>query len=425
LNPSVFALVDCNNFYASCERLFRPDLRHQPVVVLSNNDGCVVARSLEAKALGIKMGVPLFQIQDLVMHHGVQVFSSNYALYADVSHRVMQVLEMMAPQVEIYSIDEAFLDLTELSHDDLVLCGQQVRQRLQHWVGMPVCVGIAPTKTLAKLANEAAKKYPATQGVVDLRQTSRQQKLMALMPVAKVWGVGRKLTQRLAMYNVHTAFDLAKQPPALIRKQFSVMLERTVHELNGRACFDLEVNAPRRKQIVCSRSFGQKTTQQSAVQEALSEHAARAAEKLRSQNQQAKLVTIFIHTSRFEAHQLQHHQAISKLWHSPTDDTRVLLKTVKELLTKIWKEGCVYAKAGVILSDFYDKGTYTLDLFAPETVSEASQQLMQVVDQINRCGLGRVHFAAQGMKPNRDWSMRRNRLSPAYTTRWQDIPIVK
>ncbi|MBT4928355.1 MAG: Y-family DNA polymerase, partial [Cellvibrionales bacterium] len=238
---AIFALVDCNNFYASCEKLFRPDLANTPVVVLSNNDGCVVARSKEAKALGIKMGIPIFKIQPQIRQHGIKVFSSNYSLYADMSDRVMRTLEDMAPRVEIYSIDEAFLDLTGIqSAISLIDFGQQVKHTIDRWIGITVCVGIAPTKTLSKLANHAAKKYSATRGVVDLTDRNRQRKLLALTPVEDIWGVGRRLSARLQAMDIHTALDLADTSAKSIRQHFSVVLERTVRELNGESCMDLE-----------------------------------------------------------------------------------------------------------------------------------------------------------------------------------------
>src|SRR5690554_2352753 len=287
MKQQTFALVDCNNFYASCEKLFRPDLANVPVVVLSNNDGCVVARSKEAKDLGIKMAVPLYQVKDLLQRHNIKTFSSNYALYADISSRVMRVLESLAPQVEVYSIDEAFLDLTGVSSiQSLEAFGQHVKQSVLQWVGIHVCVGIAPTKTLAKLANHAAKKYPATGGVVDLSQRERQQKLLAITPVTDVWGVGRRLGKRLDMMGIKTALDLAKCVPATIRNSFSIVLERTVRELNGESCLDLEELPPTKQQIMCSRSFGSRITTFEQMSEAIAQYTARAAEKLRQENQQ-------------------------------------------------------------------------------------------------------------------------------------------
>jgi len=420
----VFALVDCNNFYASCEKLFRPDLKDTPVVVLSNNDGCVVARSREAKLLGIKMGVPVFQIKAEMQRHGILAFSSNYALYADLSSRVMRTLEEMAPRVEVYSIDEAFLDLTGIeSAISLVEFGQQVRERIGHWIGITVCVGIAPTKTLAKLANHAAKKYPATQGVVDLTNPDRQRRLLALVPVDDVWGVGRRLSTRLNALGITTALDLANASPRAIRDQFSVVLERTVRELNGESCIELEEIPPTKKQIVCSRSFGVKVTQFELLREAVCEYATRATEKLRKEQQQAKVLTVFIRTSPFKDNEPQYSNSASGELLIPSSDTRDFIELASHLLKRIWKDGFRYAKAGVMLSDFYEPSMFQPGLFDDVSTRSNSQQLMSVLDSINQSGAGKVFFAGQGTK--KDWSMKREHLSPAYTTRWDQLPRVK
>ncbi len=420
----VFALVDCNNFYASCEKLFRPDLKDTPVVVLSNNDGCVVARSREAKLLGIKMGVPVFQIKAEMQRHGILAFSSNYALYADLSSRVMRTLEEMAPRVEVYSIDEAFLDLTGIeSAISLVEFGQQVRERIGHWIGITVCVGIAPTKTLAKLANHAAKKYPATQGVVNLTNPDRQRRLLALVPVDDVWGVGRRLSKRLNALGIATALDLANASPRAIRDQFSVVLERTVRELNGESCIELEEIPPTKKQIVCSRSFGAKVTHFELLREAVCEYATRATEKLRKEQQQAKVLTVFIRTSPFKDNEPQYSNSASGELLIPSCDTRDFIELANHLLKRIWKDGFRYAKAGVMLSDFYDPGMFQPGLFDDVSTRSNSQQLMSVLDTINQSGAGKVFFAGQGTK--KDWSMKREYLSPAYTTRWDQLPRVK
>ncbi len=420
----VFALVDCNNFYASCEKLFRPDLKDTPVVVLSNNDGCVVARSREAKSLGIKMGVPVFQIKAEMQRHGILAFSSNYALYADLSSRVMRTLEEMAARVEVYSIDEAFLDLTGIeSAISLVEFGQQVRERIGHWIGITVCVGIAPTKTLAKLANHAAKKYPATQGVVDLTNPDRQRRLLALVPVDDVWGVGRRLSTRLNALGITTALDLANASPRAIREQFSVVLERSVRELNGESCIELEEIPPTKKQIVCSRSFGVKVTQFELLREAVCEYATRATEKLRKEQQQAKVMTVFIRTSPFKDNEPQYSNSASGELLIPSCDTRDFIELASHLIKRIWKDGFRYAKAGVMLSDFYDPGMFQPGLFDDVSTRSNSQQLMSVLDSINQSGAGKVFFAGQGTK--KDWSMKREYLSPAYTTRWDQLPRVK
>lgn len=420
----VFALVDCNNFYASCEKLFRPDLKDTPVVVLSNNDGCVVARSREAKLLGIKMGVPFFQIKAEMQRHGILAFSSNYALYADLSSRVMRTLEEMAPRVEVYSIDEAFLDLTGIeSAISLVEFGQQVRERIGNWIGITVCVGIAPTKTLAKLANHAAKKYPATQGVVDLTNPDRQRRLLALVSVDDVWGVGRRLSKRLNALGINTALDLANASTRAIRDQFSVVLERTVRELNGESCIELEEIPPTKKQIVCSRSFGVKVTHFELLREAVCEYATRATEKLRKEQQQAKVMTVFIRTSPFKDNEPQYSNSASGELLIPSCDTRDFIELANHLLKRIWKDGFRYAKAGVMLSDFYDPGMFQPGLFDDVSTRSNSQQLMSVLDTINQSGAGKVFFAGQGTK--KDWSMKREHLSPAYTTHWDQLPRVK
>ena len=416
----IFALVDCNNFYASCEKLFRPDLAHTPVVVLSNNDGCVVARSKEAKALGIKMGIPIFKIKQQIQQHGIQVFSSNYSLYADMSDRVMRTLEDMAPRVEIYSIDEAFLDLTGIqSAVSLIDFGRQVKHTIDRWIGITVCVGIGPTKTLAKLANHAAKKYTATQGVVDLTDRKRQRKLLALTPVQDIWGVGRRLSARLQAMGIHTALDLADTSAKSIRQHFSVVLERTQRELNGEPCIQLEQIPPTKKQIICSRSFGARVTSRIQMCQALCEHVTRAAEKLRKEQQQAKLLTVFIRTSPYQNNTPQYSNALSAQLSRPSDDTRDLIQLSMSLLDQLWRDRYHYAKAGVVLSDFYDIGTYQAELFDQPSTHTNSRQLMNVVDTINHSGRGQVFFARQGVK--KGWAMKREHLSPAYTTRWNGL----
>lgn len=416
-----YALVDCNSFYAACERLFRPDLQGKPIVVLSNNDGCIVARSAEAKALGIKMGTPYFQIERFLQQAGVAVFSSNYALYADISHRVMSLLEESAPRVEVYSIDEAFLDLTGLtSLTDLNSFGHGIRQRIAQYTKIAVCVGIAPTKTLAKLANHAAKQWPATVGVVDLSSPERQRRLMQLLPVNEIWGVGRRLSKRLQADGILTALDLACADPKSIRKQYSVVLERTVRELNGEPCLNLEDVVPTRQQIICSRSFGERITRFQQMREAICEYTVRAAEKLRHEERLARRVSIFLKTNRFNPSEPQYMPAPGAELPVPTDDTRTLVETTSRLLRACWKEGYRYMKAGVMLTDFYEPGIYQPGLFDDTHEKPNARALMSVLDHINHSGKGRVFIAGQGTC--KEWQMKRQRLSPAYTTRWNDIP---
>jgi DNA polymerase V len=420
---TVFALVDCNNFYASCEKLFRPDLKHTPVVVLSNNDGCVVARSKEVKVLGLKMAVPVFQIQDEIRKHGIVCFSSNYALYADLSNRVMTIIEEEAPRVEVYSIDEAFMDLTGVDHAvDLLTFGKQVKAKVDKWTGITVGVGIAPTKTLAKLANHAAKKYPATGSVVDLMNVDRQRRLMALVDVSDVWGVGRRTTEKLRAKGIRTALDLADANPKEMRGEFSVVLERTVRELNGVSCLDLESVRPTKQQIICSRSFGHKVTDKQELREAIAKYTTRAAEKLRGEKRLCRVVSVFIRTSPFIPNEPQYSKTLSAELPYPTDDTRDLLDVTEAIFRRLYRAGFRYAKAGVMFADFYEHGAFQEDLFRPSTNKTNSKALMNVVDQINHSGLGNVFFASQGVTPT--WSMKREHLSPAYTTRWDELPKV-
>ncbi|WP_134051627.1 translesion error-prone DNA polymerase V subunit UmuC [Rheinheimera aquimaris] len=422
MSETTFALVDCNNFYASCEKLFRPDLVAKPVVVLSNNDGCVIARSKEAKALGIKMGVPLFKIRHLIEMHHIQTFSSNYALYADMSARVMQTLEEMAPAVEIYSIDEAFLDLTGLeASSNLAEFGYTVRQRIQQWIGLTVCVGIAPTKTLAKLANHAAKEWSKTGGVVDLTSKERQRKLMALLPVNEVWGIGSKLSKRLETMGIHTALQLADAPPKLIRQQFSVVVERTVQELNSEPCLTLEDIPATKKEIVSSRAFGERVTDKQQMHQAVAEYVHRACSKLRSEGCQAKQISVFIRTSPFSdfSKDPYYTNSTSAELTYPSDDTRDFLIVAAKLLDRIWKDGYRYAKAGVMLSDFYAHGIYQQDLFTTPKSAESNSVLMTLMDRINEEHPNSLFFGSKGTV--QDWKMKREQLSPSYTTSWDGL----
>ncbi|QUX96106.1 DNA polymerase V subunit UmuC [Marinomonas sp. CT5] len=430
---TVFALVDCNNFYASCERVFRPDLKHKPIVVLSNNDGCIIARSKEVKALGVKMGGPFFTLRDEIARHGIVCFSSNYALYADMSNRVMTLLEEEAPQVEVYSIDEAFLDLTGVECVvDLLSFGQRLKRKIDQCTGIPVCVGIAPTKTLAKLANRAAKKYSKTGGVVDLTDPARQRKLLELVDVGDVWGVGRRICEKLKARGIYTALDLADTDAKSIRREFSVVLERTVRELNGVACLDIESVRPVKQQIICSRSFGHRITTQQELREAVAKYTARAAEKLRAEKRLCRVISVFIRTSSHVPKEGRYSNSLSVELPCPTDDTRDLLDVAQVIFGRLWRSGFRYMKAGVILADFYEQGEYQEDLFqadlSPTNIFElekrkaSASNLMNVVDQINSSGLGNVFFASQGVSPQ--WSMKREHLSPAYTTRWSDLPKV-
>ncbi|MDD2466851.1 MAG: translesion error-prone DNA polymerase V subunit UmuC [Desulfobulbus sp.] len=416
----MFALVDCNNFYATCESVFRPDLRGRPVIVLSNNDDCVVARSAEVKALGtIKMGVPVFQIKNEIIKHQIVVFSSNYTLYADMSHRVMRILRSVTPWLEIYSIDEAFVDVRGIP--DLIEFGTMVRKTIKQWTGITVAVGMAPTKTLAKLANYGAKKFPGTGGVVDLRDRKRQQKLMSITPVGEIWGVGRRTTKALTTLGIETALQLRDADIQDIRRRFNVVLARTVSELRGTPCIELEDQPSPKQQIVTSRSFGQRITSRDAMRQAISEFAERACVKLRGGGQYARALTVFIQTSRFLQDESSRYanQATGNLAHHCSDNYQ-FIKLAQQLLEKIWREGYEYNKGGVILGDLSRTKQMQFGLF--EKPERDNSSVMEAIDTINN-RIGSVRFASSSGYQH--WAMRRDSLSPAYTTRWSDLPLVK
>lgn len=420
----MFAHVDVNSFYASCEKVFRPDLINLPVIVLSNNDGCIIARSIEAKQLGIKMGQPYFEItENYIKQHNLQVFSSNYPLYADMSQRVMDTLESLVPAIEVYSIDEAFCDVSTLNNiSSFTDLGQQIRYTIKQHTHLTVGVGIAPTKTLAKLANYAAKTWQKTNGVVDLSSKERQIKLMRITPVNEVWGVGRALSKRLQTFNINTALDLARLSAMEIKHHFNVVLERTVRELNGESCFALDDIIVPKKQIICSRSFGQKVTDYNIMHEAIGNYTARAAEKLRAENQYCKHLTVFIKTSPFDQTQ-QYYSNYSTEKFTPTNDSRQLLQLAGKILRRIWLDGKYYLKAGVVLNDFCDLEANQFDLFNDQHSHQRNNKLMRTIDAINQVQRGSLFFASQGTKGQ--WQMKQERLSPAYTTRINDMKIVK
>ena len=421
----MYALIDCNSFYANCEKLFRPDLSDKPVVVLSNNDGCVVARSAEAKALGIKMAVPYFKVKDFCQANGVHVFSSNYALYADMSQRVMATLESLCPNVEIYSIDEAFLYLADypIAMQDLHAYGRKVKEIVEKHTGIPIGVGIGETKTLAKLANHAAKKYPKTQGVCVLNQPAWIDRLMQITDVSEIWGVGRRCSQRLHAMGINTVYQFAHCEPAKIRQHFSVVLERTCLELNGRPCLELD-QITTKKQIISSRSFSKRITNKADLAEAICGHVAKAATKLRAQKSACKMMTVFIKNSAFS--ETEKYQPLSGQFQFtlPTADTREMIAAAKVVLDKIYKPNIYYAKAGVMLSDIYQHDEIQQDLFTDNQVSSKTEQLMALIDTLNQGSRSAVFFASEGIEAKQHWQMNRNMLSPCYTTRVSDVVVV-
>ncbi|HCT9288702.1 TPA: Y-family DNA polymerase [Klebsiella pneumoniae] len=421
----MFALVDVNSFYASCETIFRPDLQGLPVVVLSNNDGCIIARSAEAKRLGIKMGDPYFKCKDYFRQQGVVCFSSNYELYADMSHRVMTTLEEMCPRVEIYSIDEAFCDLTGVRNCRVLEeFGRELKDTVYRNTRLPVGVGIAQTKTLAKLANHAAKTWKATGGVVDLSNVERQRKLMALLPVDEVWGVGRRISKKLEAMGIKTVLQLADTDIRFIRKHFNVVLERTVRELRGEPCLGLEEFAPVKQEIVCSRSFGQRISTYEEMRQAICLYASRAAEKLRGEHQYCRFISAFVKTSPFALNEPYYGNSTSVKLLTPTQDSRDIITAATKCLDAIWRDGHRYQKAGVMLGDFYSQGVAQLNLFDDNAPRQNSEKLMEVLDHLNaKDGRGTLYFAGQGIQSA--WQMKREMLSPRYTTRFSDLPVVR
>ena len=421
----MFALCDVNSFYASCETVFRPDLKGRPVVVLSNNDGCVIARSPEAKPF-VKMGEPYFKQKDMFRRHGIIAFSSNYELYADMSNRVMTTLEELSPRCEIYSIDEAFCDLTGVRNcRDLTDFGREIRETVLRRAHLTVGVGIAQTKTLAKLANHAAKQWQRqTGGVVDLSNLERQRKLMALLPVDEVWGVGRRISKKLEAMGIKTVLQLADTDIRFIRKHFNVVLERTVRELRGEPCLGLEEFAPVKQEIVCSRSFGGRITEYHEMRQAICSYASRAAEKLRGEHQYCRFISAFVKTSPFALNEPYYGNNASVKLLTPTQDSRDIITAATKCLDAIWRDGHRYQKAGVMLGDFYSQGVAQLNLFDDNAPRKNSEKLMEVLDHINaKDGRGSLYFAGQGIQTA--WQMKREMLSPRYTTRYSDLLHVR
>ena len=420
----MFALIDCNSFYASCEKIFRPDLKDCPVVILSNNDGCVIARSPEAKKMGVSMTQPWYQIKDQYLSKGGVVFSSNYELYADISNRVMNVLSDVCPEIDIYSIDEAFLDLRSFKKNiDLVNFSYDCKRKIREWVGVPVSIGIAPTKTLAKLANKVAKDDPRFDGVVILSEPKIIKHFLRSMPVEKIWGIGKRLAARLENIGVKTAYDLTRIDSRLIGDNFNVVLERTVRELKGQSCITLHDFMEPKKQIMVSRSFGRSIRSKNLLSEAISFHASRAAEKLRYEKQKCRLITTFIRSNRFNTKVKQIYASRSLELIHPTDDTRIIIKSANRILEKIYANGYQYAKAGILLSDFTDSYGYQMSLFDKKRDNKSASKLMETIDYINLMEIAKVGFGNQGYRNT--WKMKREIKSQRYTTKIDEIPMIK
>lgn len=418
----MFALIDCNNFYVSCERVFNPKLEGKPVVVLSNNDGCVVARSNEAKALGFKMGEPIYQRRDLVRANKVIVLSSNFRLYGDMSGRVMTLLSGFSPDYEIYSIDEIFLGLKGYEKWDLTEYGKQIREYILQSTHLPVSVGIAPTKTLAKVANFFAKRQSYLDGVQVFRQASDAKAKLIHVDVEDIWGIGRKWSSKLRQLGIYNALDLANASAIQMHKKFNVMIAKTVLELQGTSCLDLEEVAPR-KNILVSRSFGHKIEKFNDLREAVTNFATIAAEKLRGQHSYACGILVFVRTNPFSKTDAQYSNSICLKFIKETDNTVVILKTAVLGLQAIYRPGYQYKKAGVMLLDLVVNNISQEDLFIDHDKLN-NKILMNALDEINeKYGKKTIQFAVCGV--NKAWSMRQENRTPAYTTNWDELLVVR
>lgn len=427
IKRTVFALADCNNFYVSCERVFDPSLEEEPVVVLSNNDGCIVARSNEAKALGIPMGAPAFRFRELFEKKSVRIFSSNYALYNSMSQKVMAILKTSAPLVEIYSIDEAFMDLSTLSphHYDITAFTREIRQRIKRWTGIPVSIGTGPTKTLAKIANQVAKKKTELGGILDLGTLSEKQLdgILDKMDVEDIWGIGRKHAAFLRQHGIRTARDLKYAPADWIRKKLTIEGLRTVMELGGTVCIPFSERRPPRKQLMVSRSFGQKVTSFEELRETLAEFSTRAAEKLRREGLSAGKITVYIRTSLFGEGPKYHKSSFRDLEES-TCYTPHIIGTATSLLKNIYRPGYEYKKSGIILSEIEESDRRQIGLFEDRQMAERQEGLMRSVDSINTL-MGKDFIRPAATVNGERWKMKRSLCSARYTTSWDELPRVK
>ena len=432
----MIALLDGNNFYASCERVFQPRLIGRPVVVLSNNDGCAIARSDEAKALGIKMGAPFFEIRHLEDEAGLVALSANFALYGDMSDRMMTLAAGLGHRQEVYSIDECFVDLEGIP-GDLVQRARKIRARIHQWTGLPTCIGIGPTKTLAKLANAIAKSaerkpgsYPAELAQVchwpDLHSPAHRQ-LLAATEVGDIWGVGRRLSAQLNQVGIRTALDLAQADPVTVQRRWSIVLAKTVRELNGTPCLTLDDIPPDKQQIACTRSFGHPVTELSDLLEAITEFTSRAAEKLRKQNSQAGQLMAFIRTSPFRKQDRQHSAYRTIPLPSPSSDSAHLTEVACAIVRHIYRPGHRYAKAGVMLMDLQSADTEQLSLQLGSEEPETRTRLMSALDSINsKWGRGTLHLASAGTAgKHRAWEMKQERKTRGYTTDWSGLVMTR
>ncbi len=424
----VFFLIDVNNMYVSCERVFDPSLNDKPVIVLSNNDGCAVARSNESKALNIKMGVPLFQIKEIVQQHNVIVLSSNYAMYAEMSRRFHTILAsyVTAEEVEPYSIDECFVDFTAYEKNfDLEKVGQQMRGQIWKWLGLPVCVGIGRSKTEAKIANHIAKKNPGFNSVCDLvnMDPCNKEYYFSLIEVSEVWGVGRKHSKKLQSMGINTVLDLACAEPREMQKKFSIVMARTIYELQGISCIEIEHTPPSKKQIVASRSFGGRVTELTDLKEAISMYAQDACKRLRDEGLLCGCMIAFVQSNPFDPNVPFYNKSITGSFSEPTDCAIDFVKAATRMLNDIYKEGIKYKKCGVVLTCLEPKSGHTYDLLTDFEMIEKKEQLMRALDNVHtkfgkkKIGVGPCYV------PGRNWSMSRDKLS-RNPFKWDELPLI-
>ena len=410
------ALIDVNNFYVSCERIFNPKLENKPVVVLSNNDGCAISRSNEAKKVGIKMGEPWFKLRKLAKQYNVVAQSSNYTLYADMSSRVMTILSQFSPDQEVYSIDECFLDLTSFKHQDLIKFGQKIKQTIKQWIGLPVCIGMGSTKTLAKLANHIAKKHSVFHGVCNLNLMDQEtaDTWLSQINVKEVWGIGRQLAPKLNALGIQSVLDLKNADPTRMRQFFSVVVEKTIRELRGIVCIELEdMNEPK-KEIMCSRSFGQRITELYELEEAVSSYVTRAAEKLRAQQSITAAVYVYIRTSPYDTKK-QYVNEVNIPLFKPSDNTLQLNNAALLGLKYLYKKGYQYQKAGIMLCQLSSKHILQESLFSDTSPNNQ----MKVMDAINHRWKNKLKLGSAGI--NQKWKMKSGNKSKNYTTHWGEL----
>ena len=413
----MIALADCNNFFASCERVFSPGLKNKPIVVLSNNDGCVIARSNEAKALGIKMGEPVFKARNIIEKNNVYVFSTNFALYGDMSSRVMSLLNHMSPEIEIYSIDEAFMNFDGIK--DHLKLASKMRRTIKKHTGIPISIGIAKTKTLAKIANHVAKKY-TKEGVYVLTGSDKILKILEYLPVSKIWGIGSRYSRMLNSEGIKTAYDFTQLNEEWVLKKMTIMGLRLQNELKEKSCFSIDTYPPRKKNICTSRSFGVPVRELRLIQEAITTHAVRCAEKLRAEKSCARYVSVVLKTNPFDTLGEYYSGYRSMALSIPTNDTLEIIRSANIILKSIYKKGLTYKKAGVIVGDIIPEDQVQLNLFDTEKDHISRKNLYGALDRVNqKMGRDKIQILGQGIKKR--WGVKRQRVSPCYTTQWDQL----